>query len=1231
MKPASRGRLCALPLLTLALAAVPASGGEPERASLARQVQGILQANCHRCHGKGGAIEGGFNYILDLDKLVARKKIIPGNPEASPLYKRVVAGKMPPPGEQPRPSPAEVAVLEQWIRAGAGPATDAVPRRFLGEAEVYRLILADLDKVEKRSRRFTRYFSLAHLYNLGFGEDELQTYRNALAKLVNSLSWHPRITLPVAVDPARTLLRIDLRDFQWDANLWNRILAEYPYGVLQETATARAVSVATASRLPVVRADWFVATASRPPLYQDLLQLPTNSAELERQLRVDVLLDIQQERVARAGFNGSGISRNNRILERHDAVHGAYWRTYDFDAVPQNLVDRQNLLPDRRNIFAYPLGPGISESLFLHAGGEIIFNLPNGLQAYMLVNNNNQRIDKGPIAIVSDPKRPDRAVETGVSCMSCHYRGILPKDDQVHDYVDKNSKAFSRADAEVIRALYAPQKKMRALMDEDAERFRKALEKTGNKVTAAEPVMAITLRYEADVDLPTVAAEAGLPLAEFTSRLAGSEALAPNLGSLKVPGGTVHRQVLLQSFGDVVKEMRLGTLLQSGQVAVTLPDNTGELDPLEAQSGAANSLAFSADGKLALQASADKTVRLWDVENERELRRFIGHSASVWSVAFTPDGTRALSGGADNTVRLWEVETGRELRRLAGHTGLVTALAVSADGKKALSGGYDHTLILWDLENGTELRRFEDAARYINALVLTGDARRAFVAAENAVLLLDLVTGKEVRSFDGHTDTVTCLAESMAGRYLLTGSDDRSVRLWDAQSGRIMRSFTGHTSFVRSVAFSHDGKLALSGAADQTVRLWAVETGKELGRFAAHADTIAGVAFAPDGKASLSGSRDGSVRVWDLKKALGKWAGEEPPHPPELVPLHTLVNGGAGSAGASPSPAAVIPVGGTVSHLFLSPNGKWLYYLNLTDGKAGRVDAVALKRVAELRLADGAEVLALTRDGKTLYSVAPHKPEAQAPGPRVSLEGLVEVIDPVKMAVRKSFTVQAVPYDLAATDGGVLFLSGGGGDWTQITVVDVDRETVLARWGGVYTRSLLQLTPNQDRLYVATQGVSPGVVEGLSVPARIADKPEPSRSPAQDKYPLGGEFVIAPDGQYLLCKNGTVLRLSANRQEDLRSVASLAPFVAAALDPENGVALTLAGDGTLRRYSYPDFKPQGTQPLGVVAYQAVLDAKQGRLYVAGFDPKTLGTRPRSRGYGDLYVYELKELLTGAAK
>jgi WD40 repeat protein/mono/diheme cytochrome c family protein len=1208
MISAKRVRLCGSLLAALLLSTGPAVAAEDD--SLARKAQQVLEAHCHRCHGQDGAIEGGMNYILDLGKLVARKKVLPGSPDTSPLYKRVAGGKMPPPGEEPRPTDADQAVLRAWIEAGAPSPAAKSERPFVAEADVLALILRDLDRLDKRSRRFTRYFSLAVLANAGLGEDELQTYRNALAKLLNSLSWHPRITLPTAVDPQKLVLRIDLRDFQWDANLWNRLLAEYPFGVFHDSATARACSVATATRMPVVRADWFVATASRPPLYQDLLQLPTNSAELERQLRVDVLVDLQQERVARAGFNGSGISRNNRLIERHDAVHGAYWRTYDFDAVPQNLVERQNLLPDRRNLFAYPLGPGIGENLFQHAGGEIIFNLPNGLQGFMLVNAVNQRIDKGPVNIVSDPKRPDRAVETGVSCIACHYRGINPKSDQIRDYVDKNPKAFSRGDAELIRALYAPEAKMKALMDEDAERFRRAVEKTGNKITIAEPVMAVTLRYEADVDLATAAAEAGLSAAEFQARLARSEPLARNLGALKVPGGTVSRQVLVQTFGDVVKELRLGLLFEAGLAAQTLPDNTGEIDPLEAQSSQANSMAFAADGARALIASPDKTVRLWDVGAERELRRFVGHTASVWSVAFSPDGSRALSGSMDTTVRLWDVATGRELRRLQGHEGLVTALAFSPDGRKALSGGYDHAVILWDLDAGTELRRFADATRYVNTVAFTPDGRRGLFAGENTIHLVDLESGTELRRLEGHTDMVVSVAVSPDGRRLLSGSDDRTVRLWDLEVGRVLRTFQGHTSFVKCVAFSEDGKQALSGGSDQTLRLWDVETGQEGKRFTRHTDAVIQAAFAAGGGKTISGSRDGAVKLWQLAR----------PASPKAIEPDSIVEPRGVSEGRELRPIATIPVNGTVGSLLLSPDRQALYYLNLTDGKAGRVDLTTLKRDRELRLAEGTEAMCLTPDGKTLVATA-----AGGSG------GKVQVIDPGKMELRKTLQVSGVPYDVAATDGGLIFLSGGSGDWTDLTVLDLNREVTAARWGGLWTRSFLQLAPAQDRLYVSTQGVSPGYVEALPLASKLDDKPAALRSPSPEKHSLGGEFLLTPDGQFLLCKTGTVLRLAPGQEGDLQYAATVEPFLAAAVDPGHGAVLILNSEGAAKQYTYPEFKLQATHRLGTVAFQAALDGKSGRLYVAGFDPRTLGGKPRARGFGDIFVYEVKDLLRARAR
>ena len=85
--------------------------------------------------------------------------------------------------------------------------------------------------------------------------------------------------------------------------------------------------------VPFVHIDWFLATASLPPLYHDILALPETDRELEASLEVFVAENLQNapgKRVWRAGFNNSRVSRHNRVLERHISRYGAYWKSYDF-------------------------------------------------------------------------------------------------------------------------------------------------------------------------------------------------------------------------------------------------------------------------------------------------------------------------------------------------------------------------------------------------------------------------------------------------------------------------------------------------------------------------------------------------------------------------------------------------------------------------------------------------------------------------------------------------------------------------------------------------------------------------------------------------------------------------------------------------------------------------------------------------------------------------------------
>jgi mono/diheme cytochrome c family protein len=524
---------------------------EQDPGTLAQEAREILARYCYRCHGQDGAAEGGFNYILDRDRLVARRKLVPGQAQRSRLFRRVRQGEMPPPEEAPRPGPDQVAVLRRWIDAGAPSVPAPEPRvNFLTHNQLATLIRDDLFRLPERERRFARYFTLTHLANAGLSRDELQTYRLALAKVVNSLSWNREVINPRPIDPERTILRIDIRDYSWNDRLWADLLSAYPHQLLPETAEARASVEAAEGQLPYIRADWFLAFATRPPLYHEMLQLPDQEAALEAQLHIDLRQDIRQERVARTGFNGSGVSRNNRLVERHASPHGAYWRSYDFAS---NV--------GRRNLFAHPLGPGREDTAFEPDGGEVIFNLPNGLHAFLLIDGRGRRVDKAPLAIVSDPRRPDRAVENGVSCMTCHARGLIPKDDQVRAHVEGNAGAFSQPELEAVRALYPPKGDLAALLTADNERYRRAVEQTGGQMRATESIATLVQQYERALDITTAASELGLQPDELSRRLKDAPDLARELGPLRVPGGTVQRQVFDDAFPAVVRDLGLGILV----------------------------------------------------------------------------------------------------------------------------------------------------------------------------------------------------------------------------------------------------------------------------------------------------------------------------------------------------------------------------------------------------------------------------------------------------------------------------------------------------------------------------------------------------------------------------------------------------------------------------------------------------------------------------------------------
>ena len=553
-------------LLILIVSSQDVSAQQP----IALDAYAIFEQSCLICHGPQGAYKE--TLLIERNALTENGAVVPGNPHTSELYKRLIttdtAKRMPLKGQL---STQAINTIRNWILAGAPDwAVPTTPGDFISHSEILNDIETHLMSLSSFDRAFARYFTMTHLYNAGGqAAQRLPEYRKALFKLVNSLSWGVEVINPEPIDLQGTIFYIDLRHYEWDVNDgWGQIEAVYPYHISFD-APAQAtlkqqlgrLQTETNSSVPSVHVDWFIATASLPPLYHNLLSLPLTDRALEARLEVDVLRNISNApgvRVWRAATNDSGVSQSNRVLERHTSRYGAYWKSYDF----AGSVGTQNA-------FLHPLD-------FTQDGGEVIFNLPNGLQGYYIVDATGSRLDAAPISIVSDPAASDPTVRTGLSCFGCHIEGMNTFEDQVRAVIESNTNpTYDKAQA--LR-LYVEKADMDVRVQEDIETYRTALEETGGAFDDIEPISRFHEAFQGEVEAAYAAAVVGLDTEAFLEKIRENVGLQ-NAGLLVLESnGSMKRDTWTSSFQDVLFALNFPTRVVTPPI-VTPPIVTPPVRP----------------------------------------------------------------------------------------------------------------------------------------------------------------------------------------------------------------------------------------------------------------------------------------------------------------------------------------------------------------------------------------------------------------------------------------------------------------------------------------------------------------------------------------------------------------------------------------------------------------------------------------------------------------------------
>ena len=546
--------------------------GDPFSTELGQQVRDILNVNCGNCHIGLGA-SGDFGYLLDMDELITNGKVVPGNKEDSQLYVRMVGGSMPPAYQRviQTPTYGQIEIVGQFIDELElpDPSGTCEPPQFIDVDTQIQLMQTDMARQDVGDQPFVRYLTITYSSNSGECGRALQRQRYALFKGINSVSTGPTVTQPVAIDEDETIYRIDIRDYDWDrpidlqnsdvsdpANIdftdgWEAIIGNpetVAYAVEYQGDAADQLKADAGTLVPFMPVNAFIQATEFGDLYYALINGRASLFDFELDvLQIDTVLEAEDNNLMRAGFANSGVSKQERVLNRFDsgvAAGQSYWISFDFDG--GNGGDGANGFErdvGNDSIFASPLE-------FAFGGGEAIFSLPNGMQGYYAADGAGNRLATAPIGVVIDPAQNNGLVTNGASCHSCHNAGMITFTDSVRQYVIDNRVQYDNETFEDVMEQYPEPEAFKNQMDRDSAVHIAATERAGVPAGTPDPISRVYLDFQlGDVTLTIAAGELGVEPEVLRENIA---LLDPRLGNLAKEGGYVDRNIMDATFLDSV-------------------------------------------------------------------------------------------------------------------------------------------------------------------------------------------------------------------------------------------------------------------------------------------------------------------------------------------------------------------------------------------------------------------------------------------------------------------------------------------------------------------------------------------------------------------------------------------------------------------------------------------------------------------------------------------------------
>ena len=273
------------------------------------------------------------------------------------------------------------------------------------------------------------------------------------------------------------------------------------------------------------------------------------------------------------------------------------------------------------------------------------------------------------------------------------------------------------------------------------------------------------------------------------------------------------------------------------------------------------SLAFHPNQPIFASAGDDKTINIWDLNTNKLIYSFFGHTQPVQSLAFHPSGNTLIAGDFNNQITSWNLQTrfycNFESHRRTRHDGLVYAVACNRN--YVISGSADKTLRLWHPVTGKLLKTIQAHEGVVCAVTLHPDGNTGITGGSDRVLKIwDLNQGQLLRQFGQHSNWITGIALTPDGETLMSCSSDCTIKIWHFLTGELQQTLTHHTAPIWSISIHPSGLFFASASLDNTVKIWRLPDGKLL-------QTLEGLpplCFSPDGQFLITAGKGNFLKIW---------------------------------------------------------------------------------------------------------------------------------------------------------------------------------------------------------------------------------------------------------------------------------------------------------------------------------------------------------------------------------